>query len=512
MNCVARVRELSRIRSITNFSNRKIAETLGCSHQTVGRDLKLLKEQKLDCVQISQFDDEELSALLFPIKSLAVFNKRLPNFDDWVNELTKKHQTIRNLWFIYYKQDPETAYELSTIYQKFEQYRTENKLEACFDHKPGDEAQYDYCGKQIKVTFLGETEPQTLSVFVGVLCYSHYFLAYATKGQTSQGWCIGTRAFLEYIGGVPKVGVPDNPKAVVITPRPNLKLNPKYEYFSKYYDFIPIPARPGKPQDKAIAEKTVQFVSQRILMNIESMRFKDIDELNAFLRSECDKLNAAPFQKRSTSRLAAFQLDEKPLLTDLPDRPLAPIERATCITIPSNYRVVYDEHRYSVPWRWRNKPAELIVTKDEIRITYANKAPIVHQRSYEKGKESVVKSHLHPRHQAMVLLPMQAFVDWAQDYGENTVQLIEKIFEGKPEADIRANHACKSVQSIAKKYSDIEVEAAVGFCLQLNKYTPTALKHALASKVYEDEETEIPIVGMHENVRGANHYEWMGRQ
>lgn len=511
MDRVKRVREISRIKSISNFSNRKIENMLGFSHQTIGRDLHLLKAQQLDYVEICALDDEELTQRLFPDAPFAKSKWRLPDFDQWVGELPKKNQTIRNLWYHYYFENPDDAYELSTIYQKFEAHCKLNNLEALLEHRPGEEAQFDYCGTQISLTLLGATDKEVFSIFVGVLCHSKYFLACATPRQTSNDWVEGSKAFFEYIGGVPKIGIPDNPKAIATKPRPNLQLNPIYKAFVDHYGFVAMPARPGEPRDKGIVESTVKFVSERILVDIEKKSFRNLEELNTYLRKECDKLNAQPFQKRSTSRLELFESAEKPILDPLPEKPFKHIERAYSCTVPSHYRVTVDEHRYSVPWRWANRSADVVVTKDEVSITHASKKPVVHKRSLEKGGETIIKSHLHPKHEAMVLLPKSEFLSWAEEYGDNTLQFIEKIHEGKPDGDIRANQACKSVQSTARKYASFEVEAAIGFCLHFKQYTPTALKHALASKVYLDDGFAPPVVGMHENVRGAQHYEWLGR-
>ena len=424
-----RVRELSRIKSITNFSNRKIAKIIGCGHQTIGRDLALLKSRELDFEQVMRLDDDELTIRLVPGAPLAMNNKRLPDFAEWVTTLTKKHQTIRNLWFAYYLEAPEISYELSTIYQKFKDYCKDKKLETLLEHRPGEEAQFDYCGQTVPLTPLGTKTSKPVYVFIGTLCHSKYFLAYATYGQTTNDWLFGQQAFFEYIGGVPKVGIPDNPKAVVTKPRPNLQLNPIYAAFAEHYGFVIMPTRPGEPRDKAIVEGTVKFVTERILINMQSKIFRTLNEINAYLKRECDKLNALQFQKRSTSRYELFNLSDKPNLNPLPEKPFKRIEHAFTCTVPSNYRIVHEEHCYSVPWRWANKKADVVITHDEISISYAHKPPIVHKRSFVKGKETVVKSHLHPKHEAMVLLPLSEFIDWAEDYGERTKQFITKLCE-----------------------------------------------------------------------------------
>ena len=70
-----------------------------------------------------------------------------------------------------------------------------------------------------------------------------------------------------------------------------------------------------------------------------------------------------------------------------------------------------------------------------------------------------------------------------------------------------------SLQNFVSKYQPEEVEAATDFCMRFGKYSPTALKHVLASGVHvDDPELDVPTVGLHSNVRGSQHYQQMGRQ
>ncbi|KZN70328.1 hypothetical protein N478_00060 [Pseudoalteromonas luteoviolacea S4060-1] len=512
MNSVTRVRELLRIRSKTNFSNRKLAEMLGCSHQTVGRDLKLLNQLSLTHEQVARHDDDELTLLLAPCAPLAMQKKRLPDFAVWVKALTKKHQTIYNLIALYTREDPATAYAPSTLYQHFKEYLKTTKLEALLEHRPGEEAQFDFCGQIIWLSPYNSARKVRYSVFVGVLCHSKYFLAFATPAQTTNDWIAGTKAFFNYIGGVPTIGIPDNPKAVTVKPRPNLKLNLKYAAFAEHYGFVAMPARPGEPRDKGIVEGTVKFVTERVLVNMQSLVFRTLNEVNSYLRKECDKLNRLKFQKSTYSRYDLFKNGDKPTLNPLPLEPFIAIEQAFICTIPSNYRVVFDEHFYSVPWQWAHKRAEVEATRKHITIRHGNKRPIVHKRSFEKGKETFVHSHLHPKHQAVVRLPLSEFVRWAETIGEHTTFFIEQLFLGKSDKDLIANQSAKVVQSLAKKYSIKEMECATKFCNTYEKFTPTALKGALSSRIYEEWSTDAPLVGMHKNVLGAEHYQNEGRK
>ena len=111
----------------------------------------------------------------------------------------------------------------------------------------------------------------------------------------------------------------------------------------------------------------------------------------------------------------------------------------------------------------------------------------------------------------MVLLPLSEFINWAEEIGEQTALFVQQLFAGKPDGDIVANKACKSVQSLARKYTAKEMEGAARFCIAYDKCSPTSLRHALASRLYEDDEPDMPLVGIHKNLHDPQHFQRMGR-
>ena len=111
----------------------------------------------------------------------------------------------------------------------------------------------------------------------------------------------------------------------------------------------------------------------------------------------------------------------------------------------------------------------------------------------------------------MVLLPLSEFIGWAEGVGEQTTLFIQQLFAGKPDGDIVANNACKAIQSLAKKYTVEEMEDAARYCITYDKCSPTSLRHTLKSRLYENDESDIPLVGMHKNLHDPQHFQSMGR-
>jgi transposase len=66
-------------------------------------------------------------------------------------------------------------------------------------------------------------------------------------------WLDSTVAALTFIGGVPQLIVPDNPRAMIARPdRYEPLANETVQDFARHYGTSILPARPRHPQDKAL--------------------------------------------------------------------------------------------------------------------------------------------------------------------------------------------------------------------------------------------------------------------
>jgi len=119
------------------------------------------------------------------------------------------------------------------------------------DHAPGEKLFVDYAEATIPIHDpTGEPERQA-SIFVAVLGASNYTYAEATVSQELEHW-IGSyiRAF-EFLGGVPKLVIPDNTRTGVNRAcRYEPDLNRTYHELAMHYGVGVLPTRPYKPRDK----------------------------------------------------------------------------------------------------------------------------------------------------------------------------------------------------------------------------------------------------------------------
>jgi transposase len=120
----------------------------------------------------------------------------------------------------------------------------------------GEKAFIDYAGQTVPI-YNPETGKVDLEaqVFIATLGASNYSYAEATASQTLPDWIKSHIRALEFFGGVPQILVPDNLKSGVTHPcRYEPDVNPTYLDLARHYGITVIPARPGKPKDKAKVE------------------------------------------------------------------------------------------------------------------------------------------------------------------------------------------------------------------------------------------------------------------
>jgi IstB-like ATP binding protein len=97
---------------------------------------------------------------------------------------------------------------------------------------------------------------------------------------------------LSFLGGVPQLIVPDNPRALVKTAnRYEPELNDSVLDFARHYGCSVLPARAYHPQDKAKVELGVQLVERWILARLRKHSFATVHEVNDAVAPLLEHLN-----------------------------------------------------------------------------------------------------------------------------------------------------------------------------------------------------------------------------
>ena len=133
-------------------------------------------------------------------------------------------------------------------------------------HIAGEKAFVDYSGKRIAIVDPTTGEIHEAEIFVGVLGASNLTYAEATWTQQLPDWTGAHVRMFRFFGGVPKLLVPDNLKSGVNKASfYDPEINRTYGAMAAHYSVGILPARPGKPRDKAKVEAGVRFAQKRRL-------------------------------------------------------------------------------------------------------------------------------------------------------------------------------------------------------------------------------------------------------
>ena len=229
-------------------------------------------------------------------------------------------------------------------------------------HIAGEKLFVDYAGGTVPIIDAATGEISQAQIFVATLGASNYTFACATARQTTADWIGAQVLALEFIGGVPRLIVPDQTRALIKTPdRYDPEPNRSYEEFAKHYGCALLAARPAHPRDKPKVEGSVLLVQRWILARLRNRRFFSLAELNSAIAELLVELNQRPFKKLPGCRRSAFELLDAPALQPLPATRYA-ISRWKTVKVNIDYHVEFEAHYYSVPHR-------LVGAKLELRVT-----------------------------------------------------------------------------------------------------------------------------------------------
>ena len=125
----------------------------------------------------------------------------------------------------------------------------------------------------------------------------------------------------QFYGAVPRLLVPDNLKSGVTKASfYDPELNRTYGAMAAHYGVGILPARPGKPKDKAAVEAGVRFAQSYILGRLRHLTFFSLAECNAAIAVAVERMNDREMRRLGVSRRQLFEAVELPAMQSLPEQ------------------------------------------------------------------------------------------------------------------------------------------------------------------------------------------------
>lgn len=284
------------------LSTRQIGAALGISKSTVSEIASYARVAGVagvDWALAQTLSDQELQARLYKPPVPRASRHLEPDHAHIHRELRRPGVTLQLLWEEYRLAQGEQAYKYSAFCEKYARWARHLKRSMRQVHKAGERLFVDYAGQTVPMVDAFTGEITRAQIFVAVLGASNYTFACATRTQQAVDWVRSIIATLEFIGGVPRLLVPDQPRALMIRPdRYEPTSHRLLDELCDHYGMAVLPARPAHPQDKAKVEVGVQVVERWILARLPRlgcMRCAAVVSMGGCNGADCAGMSHATF-------------------------------------------------------------------------------------------------------------------------------------------------------------------------------------------------------------------------
>jgi transposase len=503
------IKEVLRLKCINAHSDRQIAKSCNIARSTVQEYFKRAEHAGLTWPMACALDDTALEELLYPKNnSSGPSRASMPAMDYLYRELKKKGVTLQLLWYEYKQRYPD-GYQYSFF---CEHYRTwVKKLDPVLrqKHVAGEKMFVDFAGQTMEIIDSTTGEISKAHIFIAVLGASNYTYAEATLGQDLPSWINAHIHAFAYCGGVPQIVVPDNLKTGVTNPcRYEPDINPTYQDLAEHYGTTVIPARPGKPRDKAKVESAVLFAERWILAPLRNHSFFSLSELNQAIAKKLHELNNRSFQKLPTTRKKLYEAMDRPALSPLPPHPYeyADWKRAR---VNIDYHIEIDRHFYSVPYQLLREQVDVRLTSKTVEVLFKNRRVASHRRSSVPGAFTTLTEHMPKSHQRYLQWTPSRIITWAGKTGPKTEKLVTRILENRPHPE-QGFRSALGIMRLAHHYTPERVEKACTRALAIKAYSYKSIKSILKKGLDQQpllfEHPEQSPSLNHHNIRGKGYY------
>lgn len=501
------VKEMLRLKYELGLSHRQVASSVGRSAGTVGKLLGRLEASGLTWEAARDLPEAALEVRLYGAVSAAP-SRPLPDFSKVHAEYRRVGVTLELLHQEYLESHPG-GYGYTQFCEFYRRWLGQRGLTMRQEHKAGQKLLVDYSGKRPHYVDRSSGERIDVELFVAVLGASSYTFAEATRSQQVPDWIASHVRAFAFFGGVAAALVPDQLRSGVSRPcRYDPVINRSYAELAVHYGTAVVPARPGKPRDKAKVEVAVQVVQRWILARLRNQTFFSLDELNARIAELLVDLNDRVMRKYGFSRRALFEAVERTALRPLPST-LFEFAEFKLAKVNIDYHIELERHAYSVPYRLVGEEVEVRYTTTTVEVLHKGARVASHARSFRAGHHTTNPSHMPEAHRKHMDWSPGRILAWAAKIGPATAALASAILEERrhPEQGYRS---CLGILRLGKRYDPQRLERACARALAAGarSYGSVAsiLEKGLDQVAPPEPSTTPPSLPDHENVRGSSYY------
>lgn len=155
--------------------------------------------------------------------------------------------------------------------------------------------------------------------------------------------------------------------------------------------------------------------------------------------------------------------------------------------------------------RFIGKQVTIIYSSEQVNIFFEGQLVAYHNRDRRKYKYTTIPDHLPSSHRYMLGLSPEFFINWANGISPEVSFYIRKLLLSKSHPE-QSYKSCQGIQSLTRKFGKEKLIQACQSALELDVYNYMFIKNIM-EKNSQIENRTIPVLPLHENIRGAEAYQ-----
>jgi transposase len=255
---------------------------------------------------------------------------------------------------------------------------------------PGAQMQVDFGEKRVAIGAVSVT----VFLLVAVLSYSRRVFVKAFLRERQDDWREGIAAAFLHFGGVPRVVLGDNARALVLGrdhATGTVTFHPAYLAFCRDWDVQPKACAPYRARSKGKVESGVKYVKRNALAGRTFVSFAALEQHFTAWMPEADARVHGTTHERPCDRFAHA---EQAALRPVAARPLARREQRLRRRVAHDAFVDVDTVRYSVPYRLVRDHVDVAIDEQTVRVFHGATLVATHARSREPFARVLDPAHL----------------------------------------------------------------------------------------------------------------------
>lgn len=451
---------------LSGVPKKQIARRLGADPKTVRRYVRVGERAGLELEGgPAALTDEVLSKVLAALRGDREREHgqgwwRCEEQKDFIEQALKDEVRLKKVWRLLRRRGVEVAYPTLHRFavEELDFGRTSATVPVA-DGVPGEELQVD-------TGWVAHLEPDAsgrrrrVRAWIFTPNVSRYRFVYPCFQETTESAIEACEAAWEFYGGVFRVLVPDNTKAIVTKADPlKAKVTLAFLEYAQARGFQVDPTRVRSPQDKGRVERSVRDTREDCFGGEHLVAMEDA-------RAHARRWYAEDYGLRlhSTTRRRPrehFESEEKPKLLAAPTEPYD-------VPLWSNARVGRDHLAeveralYSLPTRYINHKLRARADRQLVRFYENNEVVKTHPRMAPGGK-SIDASDLPPDKAPYAMRDAAFFEREAARHGDAVGRYAKALLAG-PLPWTRMRQA-RALLSLAKKYGDRRLDETCAIAL-----------------------------------------------